>query len=65
MSCENFTFCAPTKIVFGRGVNKEVGKTVKQDGFSKVLLAMGEGSVGIRLLLILVMTCIDSAQWCL
>lgn len=41
----NFTFCVPTKFVFGRGVEKETGRELKALGAKKVLIHYGGGSV--------------------
>lgn len=41
---ENFTFQAPTKIIFGKGAEDSVGKEVKRFG-EKVLLHYGGGSI--------------------
>jgi alcohol dehydrogenase YqhD (iron-dependent ADH family) len=41
----NFTFYSPTFFVFGKGVENETGKYVKQFGGSKILLHYGGGSV--------------------
>ncbi len=42
---ENFTFYSPTKFVFGKGMEKEAGKLVREFGGSKVLIHYGGGSV--------------------
>ena len=42
---ENFTFYSPTKFVFGKGMESETGKLVKEFGGSKVLIHYGGGSV--------------------
>ena len=41
----NFQFWAPTKFVFGKGAQKETGKTIKEYGYQKVLIHYGGGSV--------------------
>ncbi len=41
----NFTFCVPTRFVFGRGVEKETGRELKAMGAKKVLIHYGGGSV--------------------
>ena len=41
---EDFTFLNPTKIVFGRGREREVGKLVKEYA-DKVLIVYGKGSI--------------------
>ena len=42
---ENFSFYSPTKFVFGKGMESEAGKLVKEFGGSKVLIHYGGGSV--------------------
>lgn len=42
---DNFTFCSPTKFIFGKETHKRVGKYVKQYGGGKVLLHYGGGSI--------------------
>ncbi len=37
----NFTFCSPTKIIYGRDKEKEVGSLAKSYGFKKALLIYG------------------------
>ena len=41
----NFEFCSPTKFVFGRDTQKQVGALVKEFGGSRVLVVYGGGSV--------------------
>ncbi len=41
----NFTFCVPTRFVFGKGVEKQTGKELKALGVKKVLIHYGGGSV--------------------
>ena len=41
----NFTFCVPTRFVFGKGVEKQTGKELKALGAKKVLIHYGGGSV--------------------
>jgi alcohol dehydrogenase YqhD (iron-dependent ADH family) len=41
----NFTYYTPTKVVFGKGTELEVGKLIAQYGCKKVLLHYGGGSV--------------------
>lgn len=41
----NFTFCTPTKVIFGRDVEKQIGETIKQYGASRVLIHYGGGSI--------------------
>ena len=40
----NFTHCVPTRFVFGRGVENETGKYLKELGAHKVLIHYGGGS---------------------
>ncbi|MBR1561083.1 MAG: iron-containing alcohol dehydrogenase [Clostridia bacterium] len=40
----NFTHCVPTRFVFGRGVENEVGKYLKEVGATKALIHFGGGS---------------------
>ena len=41
----NFVFCTPTKVIFGRGIESGIGKTLRDFGAHKVLLHYGGGSV--------------------
>lgn len=41
---ERFQYYAPTKVVFGRDTQKEVGRLVKEQGGTKVLIHYGGGS---------------------
>ena len=41
----NFTYFAPTKVVFGKNAEDETGRLVKEEGCKKVLLHYGSGSV--------------------
>jgi hypothetical protein len=41
---ENFTFYSPTKFVFGKGMENEAGRLVKEFGGNKVLIHYGGGS---------------------
>ena len=41
---ENFTFYTPTKVVFGRDAEKQIGTLLKEQGCKKVLLHYGGGS---------------------
>ena len=40
----NFTYCAPTKVAFGRGSVDRLGELLKEQGATKVLLHYGGGS---------------------
>lgn len=42
---DNFRFYSPTEFVFGRDQEKEVGKLLKENGATKVLLHYGGGSI--------------------
>lgn len=41
----DFNIVIPTKIYFGKGKENEIGKIVKEYGFSKILIIIGQGSV--------------------
>lgn len=41
----NFTFCTPTKVIFGRDIEKDIGETIKKYGATRVLIHYGGGSV--------------------
>ncbi len=41
----NFEFYAPTKVIFGKGAEKETGKQIKEFGAANVLIVYGGGSV--------------------
>lgn len=41
----NFEFYAPTKVIFGKGAEKETGKQIKAFGAASVLIVYGGGSV--------------------
>lgn len=41
---ENFTYCAPTKYVFGRGAELQAGAEARRAGMNNVLLVYGGGS---------------------
>lgn len=40
-----FEYFTPTKVYFGRGVEKNVGKEIKKRGYKKVLIHYGGGSI--------------------
>ena len=42
---QNFTYYAPTEVIFGKNAEERTGKEVKKWGGSKVLLVYGGGSV--------------------
>ena len=41
---DNFVFCNPTKVVFGKETENEVGKLIKEYGGTNVLIHFGSGS---------------------
>lgn len=41
----NFTFCSPTKFVFGRDVTDQVGAELAGAGYHRALIVYGQGSV--------------------
>ena len=57
----NFEFCSPTKFVFGRDTQKQVGALVKEFGGSRVLVVYGGGSVVRSGLLAQVLESLDAA----
>lgn len=57
----NFNFYSPTKIVFGKGTESQVGELVREQGCSKALLHYGSGSVKKTGLLDKVREALDSA----
>ena len=40
----NFTYCVPTEIIFGRGAEQETAAAVKRHGGRRVLIVFGGGS---------------------
>lgn len=42
---ENFTYYTPTKVIFGRDAEKQIGTLLKEQGCRNVLLHYGSGSV--------------------
>ncbi len=42
---KDFIFHSPTKIIFGRGRNREIGRELAKDGISRVLMVYGMGSI--------------------
>lgn len=42
---KNFEFYAPTRVIFGRGTHEQVGKIIREYGFSRVFLHYGGGSI--------------------
>ena len=58
----NFTYYTPTKVVFGKDTEGQVGHLVKEQGASKVLLHYGSGSVVRSGLLDRVKACLDESR---
>lgn len=58
----NFNYYAPTKVVFGKGSEKEVGSLVKAQGCKKVLIHYGSGSVKRSGLLDRIKASLDEAE---
>lgn len=58
---DNFTYCTPTKYVFGRGAELNAGKETAALGLKRVLLCYGGGSVVRSGLLARVEASLDSA----
>lgn len=42
---ENFTFCSPTKFIFGKGVENETGAALARCGASKVMIVYGSDRI--------------------
>ncbi len=42
---ENFEFCNPTKIIFGKETEKKIGKILKNDDVERVLFVYGRSSI--------------------
>ncbi|MDO5378597.1 MAG: iron-containing alcohol dehydrogenase [Clostridia bacterium] len=57
----NFEFCSPTKFVFGRDTQKQVGGLVRQAGGTRALVVYGGGSVVRSGLLAQVLASLDEA----
>lgn len=41
----DFTYYAPTRVYFGKGKHKDVGKIIKDYGYDKIMLQYGQGSI--------------------
>ena len=41
----NFEYCVPTRVIFGRDTHKQVGAVLEEYGFRKVMIHYGGGSV--------------------
>lgn len=59
---ENFTFCTPTKILFGRHQEENVGKEIKNYHGTKVLIVYGQKSIEKTGLLSRLLTYLDNEQ---
>lgn len=57
----NFTFCTPTKVIFGRDIESSIGETLRGCGAGKVLLHYGGGSAKRSGLLDKVASSLDAA----
>lgn len=42
---QNFTYCAPTKVIFGRDIESQIGPELRELGATRVLVHFGGGSV--------------------
>lgn len=42
---KNFNYCAPTRVIFGKNTELEVGKALKNAGATRVLMQYGGGSI--------------------
>ena len=58
---KNFTYCAPTKVVFGRDIEPQIGPELKALGATRVLVHFGGGSVQRSGLLDKVLSSLDAA----
>ena len=41
----NFTFCTPTKVIFGKDIESQISQTLKEYSANRVLIHYGGGSV--------------------
>ena len=41
----DFTYYAPTKVYFGKGKQKEIGKILKEYGYKKIMMQYGQNSI--------------------
>ncbi len=41
----DFNFYAPTKVIFGKGRQREIGKIIKSYGFKKIMMQYGKNSI--------------------
>lgn len=58
---ENFTFCSPTKFIFGKGVENETGAALARCGASKVMIVYGSERIQTTGLLGRVLDSLNSA----
>ncbi len=42
---QNFTYYAPTKVIFGKDTHKQVGEVIKSYGYKKIMMQYGQGSI--------------------
>ncbi len=42
---KDFTYCAPTQVIFGKDTEKNIGRILKEKGAKKVLMQYGGGSI--------------------
>lgn len=42
---EQFSYYTPTRVIFGKGVQSQVGEVIRSYGFQKILLHYGSGSI--------------------
>ena len=42
---KDFNYCAPTRVIFGKNTELEVGKALKNAGATRVLMQYGGGSI--------------------
>ena len=41
----DFTYYAPTKVIFGKDSHKKVGEVIKSYGYKKIMMQYGQGSI--------------------
>ena len=42
---QNFEFYAPTRMIFGKDTEKQVGRVIQEYGYKKILMHYGGGSI--------------------
>lgn len=57
----NFTYCTPTQVIFGRDIEPQIGPTLKKCGATRVMIHYGGGSVKKTGLLDKVVASLDAA----